>query len=714
MSSAYDQGDNAFRSALNDYSSQYGSIAQSRLGTDIGLESSKEQLYSAGAQIKESAGLQSVSDRIQAEGEKYMNEMGIDMSASGVLTGTGLLMKGVGSTMQFFSSKSGLGLNNANTAAFSRGARNAPERYRALNVDREEPFSAPLRERMNNAQDISDARRQRQAAESDAEPASEARQAELAADRGVTRRPVPGARSGEDATAGDAAEGGEVGQVSRVTNLDDVISGAGDRSRAGGAGRRTTTDLGDEPEEPALADINDPIGDFAESGGAPSLTEPSGELVTDVNNEGFGSYRGVARSTQLDPENVQVRVRRSAPIDDDELPTVGRRRTEDIPEGEPLDGEKGLGKVSDKLREENDPFQDLDSGGRPRALTLDDLGGQRLPDRPSGVTAGEGTLRSTRTMDTTTDDTGGDFMRVRSGTVGRAGPRVPRSAERMGQGDDTLPTASEQQTGDLPTAADAPPSATSAVNMRNPRPPPQRPSTPEPQAEETDTSDYFRAQGQQDPTGQFQATDGVGGRSAPPEGSPDGGAGRPGGGDGVPGGDGAAAAETQVTTEARNVAAQGQADVANAETNITSEISQESQAASRTAATVTEDIAPEIEQATETAAASGWATAGSLALTGGGALLKLAGIAALPLAGFGLYESIKGVQDAISDEDVDPYKKIRGQVADANAHLNQMSQTIGADQFASTVAGSTPKFGSLAAPTFNTTALASGGATGHF
>ncbi len=703
MSSVYDQGDNAFRSALNDYSSQYGSIAQARLGTDIGLESSKESLYSAGAQIKESAGLQKVSDRIQAEGEKYMNEMGIDMSASGVLTGGGLVLKGAGETMQFFSSKSGLGLNNTTAAA-----RSANPRYRALNVDREEPFRAPLRERMNNAQDISDARRQRQAAESDAEPASEARQAELAADRGVTRRPVPGARSGEDAAAGDAADG-EVGRVSRVTNLDDVISGGADRSRAGGVGRRTTTDL-DDLDEPTLADINDPVGAFAESGGAPALTDR--EPVTDINNEGFGSYRGVARSTQLDPADVQVRPRRSAPIDDDELPTVGRRRIEDIPEGEGTPDPTTLtGKVSDKLREENDPFQDLDSDARPRAMTLDDL---RLQDRPSGVTAGEGTLRSTRTMDTTTDDTGGDFMRFRSATVGRAPPRVPQTVERMGQGDDSLPTASEQQTGDLPSAAE-PPSATSAVNMRNPRPPPQRPSTPEPQAEETDTSDYFRAQGQQDPTGQFGATDGVGGRSAPPEGSPDGGAGRPGGGDGAAGGGDAAAAETQVTTEARNVAQQGQAEVSAAETNITSEISQESQAASRTAATVTEDVAPEIEEATETAAASGWATAGSALLTGGGALLKLAGIAALPLAGFGLYESIKGVQDAISDENVDPYAKIRGQVADANAHLNQMSQTIGADQFASTIAGSTPKFGSLAAPTFNTQSLSqlSAGA-GHF
>jgi hypothetical protein len=217
MSSIYDQGDNAFRSALNDYSSQYGSIAQSRLGTDIGLESAKEQLYNAGAQIKESAGLQSVSDRIQAEGEKYMNEMGIDMSASGVLTGTGLLMKGAGETMQFFSSKSGLGLNNANTATWSRGARNAPARYRALNVDREEPFRAPLRERMTSAQDISDARRQRQAAESDAEPASEARQAELAADRGVTRQ----TRGTGD--LGDINEEGfgEGGGVSRATNLEE-------------------------------------------------------------------------------------------------------------------------------------------------------------------------------------------------------------------------------------------------------------------------------------------------------------------------------------------------------------------------------------------------------------------------------------------------------------------------------------------------------------
>jgi hypothetical protein len=684
MSSIYDQGDNAFRSALNDYSSQYGSIAQSRLGTDIDLTTAKEQLYSAGAQIKESAGLQSVSDRIQAEGEKYMNEMGIDMSASGVLTGTGLLMKGAGETMQFFSSKSGLGLNNANTATWSRGARNAPARYRALNVDREEPFRAPLRERMTSAQDISDARRQRQAAESDAEPASEARQAELAADRGVTRQ----TRGTGD--LGDINEEGfgEGGGVSRATNLDDLIT----RRPGGRVGpqKRTTTDL-DDLDEPDLADINNPIGDFAESGGAPSLTDP--ELVTDINNENFGSYfgRGVARSTQLDPADVQMRPSRTAPIDDNELPTgLTRRRIEDIPEGEPLDGERGLGKVSDKLREENDPFRDLDSDARPRAMTLDDL---RLPDRPSGVTAGEGTLRTTRTLQTSTDDTGGKFMRVRSATIGREAPRVPRSVQRMGQGDDTLPTADEQQTGDLPTAAAEPPSAPSALTMRNPKPPPQRPSTPEPETKETDTSDYFRGQGERDTTGQF------GGRNAPPEGTPDGGAGRPGGGDGAPGGDGAAAAaDTQATTEARNVAAQGQADVASAESNITSEISQESQAASRTAATVAEDIAPEITQATETAAASGWATAGSVALTGGGALLKLAGIAAMPLAAFGLYESIKGVQDAISDEDVDPYKKIRGQVADANAHLNQMGQTISADQFASTIAGATPRFGSLRPP----------------
>ena len=130
--------------------------------------------------------------------------------------------------------------------------------------------------------------------------------------------------------------------------------------------------------------------------------------------------------------------------------------------------------------------------------------------------------------------------------------------------------------------------------------------------------------------------------------------------------------------------------------------------------TYVEDVAPEISAATETVAASGWATAGSMALTGGSALLRLAGIAALPLAGFGLYESIKGIEDNLNDENVDPYAKIRTQVAAANTHLNAMSQTISADQFASTVAGAAPKFGSLAAPTFNTAAMTTGGMTGHF
>ena len=60
------------------------------------------------------------------------------------------------------------------------------------------------------------------------------------------------------------------------------------------------------------------------------------------------------------------------------------------------------------------------------------------------------------------------------------------------------------------------------------------------------------------------------------------------------------------------------------------------------------------------------------------------------------------------------YKNIREKVSDAHAHPNQMSQTIGPDLFARTVAGSTLNFGSLAASTVNTSALHSFAQTAHF
>lgn len=96
-------------------------------------------------------------------------------------------------------------------------------------------------------------------------------------------------------------------------------------------------------------------------------------------------------------------------------------------------------------------------------------------------------------------------------------------------------------------------------------------------------------------------------------------------------------------------------------------------------------------------------------------MLKLAGVAAIPLSIFGLYEGLKG--DLASENTaatVDPYAAIRGQVATANAHLNSMGQTISSDQFASQIAGATPKFGSLAAPVFNTASSVAGVGAGHF
>ena len=659
--SAYDQSDNAFRSALNDYTSSYGSIAQSRLGTDIGLESSKESLYSAGAQIKDSAGLEKISNKILSQGNEYLNEMGVDMSASGVLTGAGYVLKGVGNTMRFFSAKSGLGLDNSNAASFSRGARNAPGRYKALNVDREEPFRAPLRERMTSAQDISDARQQ---------TSSEGRQAPLQEDQ----RPTP----------------------------------LGDTEGA--------TPATDAPDLPSYRS-------------APSFTEDAPEVP---------SYRSAPSYVEDAPEPP------TAP----ELPSYqSAPRYVREAAAEPLDefsGSSFIARPPKSLAAAADAGIDADatnafSDASPRALTLDDL---RLPDRPTGVTAGESTLRTTRAMDTQVDSTGGDFMRIKSTTVGRPAPGVPRSVERMQQGDDTAPTSAEQldDPGLQPIRTAPPPQAAADADAaptsisRNPAPPPQatadadtaptsisrNPDTPPRAAADAGLDadsgvDSVRSGGQsaEDYTRSlYEPGDPDAILPAAPRGAPGGGAGGGAGGGGA-GGD-ASAAETQLTNEARTVATQGQADVSSAESNLTSEIGQETSAAERTAATVTEDVAPEISAATETVAASGWATAGSMALTGGSALLRLAGIAALPLAGFGLYESIKGIEDNLNDENVDPYAKIRTQVAAANTHLNAMSQTISADQFASTVAGAAPKFGSLAAPTFNTAAMTTGGMTGHF
>ena len=698
--SAYDQSDNAFRSALNDYTSSYGSIAQSRLGTDIGLESSKESLYSAGAQIKDSAGLEKISNKILSQGNEYLNEMGVDMSASGVLTGAGYVLKGVGNTMRFFSAKSGLGLDNSNAASFSRGARNAPERYRALNVDREEPFRAPLRERMTSAQDISDTRQQ---------TSSEGRQAPLQEDQ----RPTP---------LGDT-EG-----ATPATDAPDLPSY-----------RSAPSFTEDAPEVPSYRSAPSYVEDAPEPPTAPEPSYRSApSYVEDAPTAPEPSYRSAPSYVEDAPEPP------TAP----ELPSYqSAPRYVREAAAEPLDefsGSSFIARPPKSLAAAADAGIDADatnafSDASPRALTLDDL---RLPDRPTGVTAGESTLRTTRAMDTQVDSTGGDFMRLKSTTVGRPAPGVPRSVERMQQGDDTAPTSAEQldDPGLQPIRTAPPPQAAADADAaptsisRNPAPPPQatadadtaptsisrNPDTPPRAAADAGLDadsgvDSARLGGQsaEDYTRSlYEPGDPDAILPAAPRGAPGGGAGGGAGGGGA-GGD-ASAAETQLTNEARTVATQGQADVSSAESNLTSEIGQETSAAERTAATVTEDVAPEISAATETVAASGWATAGSMALTGGSALLRLAGIAALPLAGFGLYESIKGIEDNLNDENVDPYAKIRTQVAAANTHLNAMSQTISADQFASTVAGAAPKFGSLAAPTFNTAAMTTGGMTGHF
>jgi len=653
MSSVYDQGDNAFRSALSDYSSQYGSIAQARLGTDIGLESSKESLYSAGAQIKESAGLQKVSDRIQAEGEKYMNEMGIDMSTSGVLTGSGLLLKGVGNTMQFFSSKSGLGLDNANTSAFAQRFResNAPGRYKTLQVNREKPFQQKLSERGVDGDG----------------PGSD--QAHRISNRRLDRE---GASKTEQESSDFFGEVEDKGEAFAKASPDDYPG------RAPAAAQEDT-------------DANFPAPN--RSTGAFDPVDP------DMPRPSAGAPKGL---DSIDEE----------PYDD--MPDLEDSTSDPQASGAMTQTETDLRGVGDGralTRRLSDLQQDLlarDEQGQPVSEDPRDLGDQslsRLKERKVTL-AEDDTVKSVRSADGPVDSEGEFDVRVRSSTIGsRSAP--PDRMKNMTQGDDELPTEDENISdpglGDQVTGRGVPDAGRLG---RNPDAPPQRPP-PSPTVEEGD-------EGTQQPLvdAESQAPDSFGrGPSVDPTAQARSQQQQVMGDQGA---DAAGEAGTEATAEVRNVAAQGQAEVSSAEANVSSEISQETSSASRTAENVTEEIAPEIEDATEVAAASGWATAGSLALTAGGGLLKLAGIAALPLAGFGLYESIKGVQDAISDEDVDPYSKIRGQVATANAHLNEMGQTISADQFASTIAGSAPKFGSLAAPTFNTAALAAGGATGHF
>jgi hypothetical protein len=96
-----------------------------------------------------------------------------------------------------------------------------------------------------------------------------------------------------------------------------------------------------------------------------------------------------------------------------------------------------------------------------------------------------------------------------------------------------------------------------------------------------------------------------------------------------------------------------------------------------------------------------------------GAMGVLGDIAPFAFGIFGLYEAIKDGMDEAKEEATDPYAKARGLIAKDNQKIGQISSQISADQFESKVGMGTPKFGSMAVPTFDTS-KAIGGMAQHF
>jgi hypothetical protein len=78
---------------------------------------------------------------------------------------------------------------------------------------------------------------------------------------------------------------------------------------------------------------------------------------------------------------------------------------------------------------------------------------------------------------------------------------------------------------------------------------------------------------------------------------------------------------------------------------------------------------------------------------------------------FGGIEAARGI--AKDAGDADPYAKVKGMIATATQQQAGMNAEISADSFASMVGAGKPSFGSLAAPTMDSSMLMGGG-MGHF
>ena len=97
----------------------------------------------------------------------------------------------------------------------------------------------------------------------------------------------------------------------------------------------------------------------------------------------------------------------------------------------------------------------------------------------------------------------------------------------------------------------------------------------------------------------------------------------------------------------------------------------------------------------------------------GGAIGDILPVVGPILAGVGLFEGFHKLNKPFGDAGPDPYAGVRATLADGQSKLNMLGTQISADQFATKVGAGSPAFGSLAAPTFNTSQQM-GGATDHF
>jgi len=106
--------------------------------------------------------------------------------------------------------------------------------------------------------------------------------------------------------------------------------------------------------------------------------------------------------------------------------------------------------------------------------------------------------------------------------------------------------------------------------------------------------------------------------------------------------------------------------------------------------TTAEDLAPEITSAAE--------TAGSIASTLGDAIPVVGGILGLA----GLISGSVGLAETIKDATSDPYASIRGKLGQYQKQIGSLQNQVSADQFQEKLGASTPSFGSLSVPQFDT------------